>query len=176
MYILYLDESGAHSEASYFVLAGLAVFEREIHWYAQDVDALQRRYFPNIQEPIEFHASVLRQPQSERVAEPFDQLRREQRRGLLSDIYQIIRAHRGILFGVAIEKDWCINEEPYERALNMIASAAKNTVSIGDRYDVDIEIPRAMGMGGVLVEELADLRLLQEAFRTPNQDGGDLNS
>ena len=29
MYILYLDESGAHSEASYFVLAGLAVFERE---------------------------------------------------------------------------------------------------------------------------------------------------
>jgi len=104
MYILYLDESGAHREASYFVLAGLAVFEREIYWYAQDVDALQKRYFPDIAEPLEFHASALRPPTSERVPEPFDQLSLEQRRNLLADIYQIIRARRGVIFGVAVEK------------------------------------------------------------------------
>ena len=54
MYILYLDESGTHSEASYFVLAGLAVFEREIHWFSQDLDALQREYFPAENEPVFF--------------------------------------------------------------------------------------------------------------------------
>ena len=57
MYVLYLDESGNHSAASYFVLAGLAIFEREMYWYAQDMDALQQRYLPEVTEPVEFHAS-----------------------------------------------------------------------------------------------------------------------
>ena len=48
MYVLYLDESGTHGEASYFVLGGLAVFEREIHWFSQDLDHLQAEYFPGI--------------------------------------------------------------------------------------------------------------------------------
>ena len=40
MYVLYLVESGYHASAEYFVLAGLAVFEREIHGFGQDMDAL----------------------------------------------------------------------------------------------------------------------------------------
>lgn len=122
MYILYLDESGTHGEATYFVLAGLAAFEREIYWYAQDVDALQQRYFPNIQESIEFHASSLLARDDSNVPEPFNQLSREQRGQLLFEIYQIIRNRRGILFGVAIEKAWCITEDPYERAFEDLTS------------------------------------------------------
>ena len=122
MYILYLDESGVHREASYFVLAGLAVFEREIYWYAQDLDALQKRYFPTISEPIEFHASILRQAKTEEMPEPFNQLQSGQQRDLISDIYQIIRARRGFLFGIAIEKAWCVNEDPYERAFEDLTS------------------------------------------------------
>lgn len=59
MYILYRDESGTHSEASYVVLAGLAVFEREIHWFSQDLDTLQREYFPAENEPVFLHARTL---------------------------------------------------------------------------------------------------------------------
>ena len=47
VYLLYLDESGNHAEASYFVLAGLAVFEREIHWFADDLNSLQTEYLPD---------------------------------------------------------------------------------------------------------------------------------
>lgn len=122
MYILYLDESGTHEEATYFVLAGLAAFEREIYWYAQDLDALQQRYFPNIQESIEFHASSLLARDDSSVPEPFNQLSREQRRQLLFEIYQIIRNRRGILFGVAIEKAWCVKEDPYARAFEDLTS------------------------------------------------------
>lgn len=75
MYILYLDESGMHGEARYFVLAGIAVFEREIHWYAQDLDALQARYFPAVAEPIEFHSADLHKPANQTVA-PFNSLPR----------------------------------------------------------------------------------------------------
>lgn len=122
MHILYLDEAGIHSEASYFVLAGLAVFEREIYWYAQDLDAIQNRYFPDVDQPIEFHASSLRPTAPDDVPEPFNRLSKEQRRQLLTDIYQIIRTRQGALFGAAIEKAWCTREEPYERAFEDLTS------------------------------------------------------
>jgi len=64
MYVLYLDEAGTHAEAKYLTLAGLAVFEREIHWFAQDVDGLQKKYLPDVNEPIEFHCAPLRAPES----------------------------------------------------------------------------------------------------------------
>lgn len=122
MFVLYLDESGYHSGAEYFVLAGLAVFEREMHWYAQDADALQRRYFPAIQESVEFHASPLRGSRDEDVPPPFNQLSREQRRELIASIYQIIRGRQGVLFGVAIEKAWRPEEDHYARAFEDIVS------------------------------------------------------
>lgn len=163
MHILYLDEAGTHREASYFVLAGLAVFEREIYWYAQDLDALQKRYFPNIDNPIEVHASILHTPTSEGIPEPFDRLSKEQRRQLLSDVYQIIRARRGVIFGVAIEKSWCANEEPYERAFEDLTS----------RFDLYLRRLNALSAGeeqrGIIaVAESSyrrNLEILGERFR-----------
>ncbi len=39
MHLLYLDESGTHSQAERLVVGGLAVFERGAHWLKQDLDA-----------------------------------------------------------------------------------------------------------------------------------------
>ena len=122
MYILYLDESGISTDAQYFVLAGLAVFEREIYWYAQELDSLQKKYLPDIDYPVEFHASPLRQADSKNVPEPFNLLSLGERRQMVKDIYNIIRNRRGILFGVAIEKAWCVKEEPYDRAFEDLTS------------------------------------------------------
>ena len=60
-------------EARYFVVAGLAVFERETFFLTQSLDQLQARYFPDADEPITFHATVLRAPEG-MVAPPFDTL------------------------------------------------------------------------------------------------------
>ena len=81
MCILDLDESGTYGEASHFVLAGLVVFEREIHWFGQDLDGLQAEYFPP-NPPIHFHATKLRGPN---VEPPWDELTVEQRRALNSN-------------------------------------------------------------------------------------------
>lgn len=104
MYILYLDESGGHREASHFVLAGLAVFEREIHWFSQDLDGLQREYFPAERDPVHFHAARLNVKEGEPVEAPWDRLTADQRRELKRRVYDIIRARRGIAFGQVIEK------------------------------------------------------------------------
>ena len=59
MHIIYLDESGTQAEARHFVVAGLSFFERQLHYASEELDRLQRQYFPDANEPIELHASAL---------------------------------------------------------------------------------------------------------------------
>ncbi|MGA3056108.1 MAG: DUF3800 domain-containing protein [Candidatus Korobacteraceae bacterium] len=120
MHILYLDESGVHAEANTFVLGGLAVFEREIYWMTEDVEAIQERYFPGLADPVEFHVAPLRAP-DEKIPAPFNTLTKEQRRSLINDVYQVIRRHKAVVFGIAIEKKR-IKEDPYERAFEELVS------------------------------------------------------
>lgn len=124
MYILYLDESGTHGEASYFILAGLAVFEREIHWFSQELDALQTEYFPGEVQPIYFHAARLHVPNTEKLEPPWDKVPVEKRRELKARIYGIIRNRRGVVFGCAVEKKYAQmrGEDPYERAFEDLIS------------------------------------------------------
>ena len=125
MYVLYLDESGTQGdEASYFVLAGLAVFEREIHWYAQDLNDLQSQYFPAVDEPVHFHATTLRARESAKLEPPWDLLTAAQRYIIKDQVYEFIRNRQGVLFGCAVEKSFASlrREDPYERAFEDIIS------------------------------------------------------
>ena len=107
MYILYLDESGTHDGANHFVLAGLAVFERQTYFLAQELERLQREFFPGHTRPINFHASELGAPDAH-VKPPFNELTADRRLELLHRVYQIIGGARDSdrwrLFGIVIEK------------------------------------------------------------------------
>jgi hypothetical protein len=61
MYFLYLDESGNESDPAdrFFVLAGVAVFERVTFFLSQSLEGVQTKHFPGLP-PIEFHASPIR--------------------------------------------------------------------------------------------------------------------
>jgi len=124
MYILYLDESGTTSEASYFVLAGLAVFEREIYWFNQDLDETQQEYFPGTNEPIMFHATKLRVKAGAKLEEPWSLLSEEKRKELKERIFSTIKNRKGTLFACAIEKKYAQirREDPYERAFEDLVS------------------------------------------------------
>lgn len=106
------------------MLAGLAVFEREIHWFAQDLDSLQREYFPQETEAVYFHASRLRVRAGDEVEFPWGQLTPEQRNELKDRIYEVIRNRRGVLFACAVEKRYAElrHEDPYERAFEDLMS------------------------------------------------------
>ena len=120
MYVLYLDESGTHGEASHFVLGGLAVFEREIHWFSQDLDHLQAEYFPGNKAFIHFHATKLRGPD---VDPPWNELTMEQRRMLRERVYEIIRNRRGTLFACAVENAYARDgSDVYELAFEQVIS------------------------------------------------------
>ena len=118
MHIVYADEAGTHAEAAYFVLAGLAVFERETFFLSQDLDAIAERYFSGEPDSVELHSSLLMAQQG-RIKEPYDSLDFEQRMALRNEVIRLIADSRAHLFAVAIEKA-AIDESPYERALEEI--------------------------------------------------------
>lgn len=120
MHIVYLDESGTHTEARYFVVAGLAVFERNTFFLARDLNDLQAKYFPQSTDLIEFHASSLHAPEG-RVPSPFDQLTTQQRKQLIADVYQIIIDSRATIFAVVMEKATILGD-PYERGFEEVVS------------------------------------------------------
>lgn len=106
MYLLYLDHSGevANPDDDYFVMGGVAVFERQIYFIKQELERLQQEYLlDEIPGQVEFHASVMRNHSKP----PWDKMPKTTRDQLLLAIYDVIaKAHSpGLcLFGQAIEK------------------------------------------------------------------------
>ena len=47
--------------------------------------------------------------------------------------------------------------EPFETAINILKVPASSCVAVGDRYDMDIALPLAMGMGGILVKGVEEV-------------------
>lgn len=62
MHLLYLDESGSVDDPNldYFVLAGVAVFERTTHWVEQPLNTIAERFSPSSPHDIELHGSPMR--------------------------------------------------------------------------------------------------------------------
>ena len=88
MYLLYLDESGDDNSwqvQDHFVLGGVAIFEGQIYRLSNEIDAIQKKYFPDIQIQIEFHASHIRNGKGR-----FRRFTRDTREEIFKDIYNII--------------------------------------------------------------------------------------
>jgi FMN phosphatase YigB (HAD superfamily) len=54
---------------------------------------------------------------------------------------------------------------PFKMVAEQHDVAFEEMVSIGDRMDVDVELPVRNGMGGILIERLADVYRLPEVFK-----------
>ena len=54
--------------------------------------------------------------------------------------------------------------EPFEKALELTKTTAENAVAIGDRYDLDVQLPLQMGMGGIEVSGVEDVYDLNKIF------------
>lgn len=126
MYLLYLDESGNENDPTdrYFVLGGIAVFERQTFFLSKAIEAVQDKYFPNHQ-PIPFHASEIRSGR-----EIWRKVAPEMRQAALRDLSSAIEcspAKGRVLFAAAVEKT---KEVWGERAVE------KATEEVCRRFDI----------------------------------------
>jgi hypothetical protein len=121
---MYVDESGTPGdrESEYFVMAGIAVFERSMLGLSRALDAIQDRYIPHYPGLLEFHASEIRSPRGGTYWRAH--VERVVREQIIEEIGQVIGNPQFLnwvkLFGVAIQKQFLNHDssEVYERALN----------------------------------------------------------
>jgi hypothetical protein len=101
MYLLYLDESGNESgQDRYFVLGGLALFERQTYHLSASLDALQGEFFPGERVPI--HITDIKSG-----SKRWRKLSRDRRQEFIQRLARMVMdsPHRGRkFFAVAVEK------------------------------------------------------------------------
>lgn len=120
MYLLYLDESGNPDDAGdkYFVLGGLAVFERRTYWMQQEMELIKATHFPAAP-PLDFHAQPIRGGKGFwRRIDP------ELRAKVLQELGRVITKApqaESVLFSAAVEKtDKVFGEEAIRLALEQV--------------------------------------------------------
>lgn len=162
MYLLYLDESGQHG-GSYFVLAGLAVHETSTYWIGKRLDELQREFFPGHDDPIEFHAAVIRAAQHE----PWARLREGNRHHrFLDQAYEAIAASQVTLFAVALEREWLTGDA------SEYGFALESLLKTFDTFLVGLhKSTREPQRGLVVVAESQYRDRLEELARRVRQEG-----
>ena len=74
----------------------------------------------------------------------------------------------GDFFPIIIGLDTCMcakpHRLPFQKYSELSGCAVNTCVSVGDRYDIDLDIPLEMGMGGILVDGVEDVYGLAEVL------------
>ena len=65
------------------------------------------------------------------------------------------------LFPIVVGLDTCMTAKPHKKPFlkfsELVSCAPETCVSIGDRYEVDLDIPLELGMGAILVDGVEDV-------------------
>lgn len=123
MHLLYLDESGsvADPKEQYFVLAGVAVFERDTHWIEQELNKIAARFVPADPYTVELHGSPMRAGR-----EGWKKYGLQDRLQAIKDALQVGVADRPRknvrLFGAVIKKASIVGSDPVEHAFEQMTN------------------------------------------------------
>lgn len=124
MYLLYLDDAGSvkNSGERHFVLAGIAVFERQAYWLQKGLDDLVTSLGHPEPGSLELHANAIL---AARKGSWWRKFPPEMRRAVIADGLQSARSLYAIqrrLFGVVVDKKALSPEDPVEYAFEQICS------------------------------------------------------
>jgi Protein of unknown function (DUF3800) len=120
--LLYLDESGTTTDPNqrYFVLGGVAMFERVTHWVEQDLENIAARFDPNEPRAIELHGSPMRGGRG-----VWRSFKVEKRLDAMKDALRVIaRRHPKDLrlFGAVVRRQALAGKDPIEHAFEQVTS------------------------------------------------------
>lgn len=122
MFLLYLDDAGSVGSATekHFILSGICLFERQVHYLSQGLDNLASQICPEDPIGLEFHGSHMLPGKGF-----WRSIRdREKRRSHFASALAVAGGLRGdwALFGVVVEKQLLAGEDPVEYAFEQIVS------------------------------------------------------
>lgn len=112
MYFLYLDDSGSvpNVNEKYYVLGGICVFERRIHWIRERLDKLAETIYPDNPNLVEFHASEIYAAKEAR----WKSLDKKKRVEIIKNVLKSIENEHAstVAFACAVHKDSFKNHDP----------------------------------------------------------------
>ncbi|RQQ44902.1 DUF3800 domain-containing protein [Burkholderia stagnalis] len=102
MYLSYLDESGSPGDPNtpFFVLGGVAVFERQTHWLERELDAIADRYQQQIGQYLELHAGPMRSGK-----EGWEKFTPAERAQASADVIRLLDVKRPKVFAAVVEQN-----------------------------------------------------------------------
>lgn len=122
MHLLYLDESGNHSESRWFVLAGLSVPERQTHWIEQSLNQIALQF--DIEQPlnVELHGNPMHKGSGR-----WRKVEKDRRQAAIVEALHagvFSRMHYGVrLFAAVVDKEKLqSNESPIDIAFEQVAA------------------------------------------------------
>lgn len=170
MYLLYLDDSGSVGNASdvHIILAGVAVFERQPHWFSQRLDGLAERIWPDNPQGLEFRGSDILNGRKHW---------RGVGRQVRTDAYREALTFLGTssqvrLFGAVIHKAAISPADPIEYAFEQICNRF-------DRYLGRMYLDKNPQRGLIVLDESAhetSLQRLAREFRSTGHRWGKLHN
>lgn len=148
MHPLYLDESGSTTDPNlnFFVLAGMAVFERSTHWIESSMNPIAARFNPLDPSAIEFHGSPMHGAKDEwKGIKPPDRVQ------AVVDILALLGNQQLKLkvFAAVIERSMIPDHQVLERAYEAVAHQF-------DQYLADMWLHRNDPQRGLVVCDKAD--------------------
>lgn len=123
MHLLYVDESGSVADPAqqYFVLAGVAVFERTTHWVEQKLNTIAQHFSPDEPYAIELHGSPMRSGREgwkvHNLADRLQAIKDSLNVGVVSYYPKGVR-----LFAAVVKKDAIPGEDPVVHAFEQLSS------------------------------------------------------
>ena len=123
MFLLYIDGSGSvrNTDETYFILSGLAVFERQIYHMIQDLDDLVATFNIGPAEQIELHGSPMYGGRTEPWRSIRERARREEMMGQALNVLSTA-SHSVRAFGIAVHKAHISPRDPVEYAFEEICN------------------------------------------------------
>lgn len=167
MHLLYADESGSVTSAdqAYFVLAGVAVFERSGHWIEQELNSIVRRFSPVDHYLLELHGAPMRFGSDGWEAHPF----RNRVQAMLDSLDVCVgqRHPRDVrLFASVIRKAAVPGQDPVELAFEQLCSRFDHFLARRNR-----DKPNDAQRGIILFDKSATERRIQTMARDFKYEG-----
>ena len=168
MHLLYLDDSGSVGNPSdkHIILAGLAVFERQPHWFSKRLDEIASKVWPDAPANLEFRgADILGGKKHWRG------ISKENRKQAYIEALTVVGSSNHVrLFGAVIHKVGVSPEDPMEFAFEQICNRF-------DRFLGRLHKNRDTQRGLIILDESSyetSLQSLTCDFRTDGHRWGQL--
>jgi hypothetical protein len=121
MYVLYLDDAGSvtNPKERHFVLAGIAIYEQQIHWLGQELERVAATTRHHTPDKLELHGNQILAGRNW-----WRSVDKEERRRVIRDSLSAAQSLHGkdtwCLFGVVVDKAQIGAEDPVEYAFEQI--------------------------------------------------------